>query len=188
MTPLLQSADCSILLIDPRKKHLDRLDPQSRKQIAQSLELVERAARAIAVPIHLAFPDGAPDPQHWIAGLGTAEPSRAHDLGSNGSSWSHSGLAAALDGQGRASLVLCGFWLETTVTFIALPALASGFDVFILMDAAPALAEHAHRPASNRLLQAGAVPTTTRQLVAEWIEASAVPDQRSTLSLLLATD
>jgi hypothetical protein len=85
-------------------------------------------------------------------------------------------------------LILAGFWLETTVTFLALPALASGFEVFVLMDATPASAETSARPAADRLLQAGAVPITTRQLIAEWIEASPDGGGRSALSRLVPSD
>src|SRR5512145_1796651 len=183
MTPLLQPAGCSVLVIDPREEHLGRRQPHQQKAVAQGLQLVEQGVLAATVPIHLAFP-GVPHPEHSIVTFGSAAPPRVHDLGDSGSSWSHSGLATTLAALGRPSLVLCGFWLETTVTFIALPALASGFDVFVLMDAAPALADDSHDPAAHRLLQAGAVPTTTRQLVAEWMEASAIPDQRSALSVL----
>jgi hypothetical protein len=85
-------------------------------------------------------------------------------------------------------LILAGFWLETTVTFLALPALASGFEVFVLMDVTPASADTSARPAADRLLQAGAVPITTRQLIAEWIEASSDGGGRSALSRLVPAD
>jgi hypothetical protein len=73
------------------------------------------------------------------------------------------------------------------VTFLALPALAAGFEVFVLTDASPACAEAAARPAADRLLQAGAVPITAHQLVAEWVEASD-PEIRAALSPLLSTE
>jgi hypothetical protein len=57
----------------------------------------------------------------------------------------------------------------------------------VLMDASPAWAETAARPAADRLLQAGAVPLTTRQLIAEWMEASD-PEVRAALSPLLPTE
>jgi hypothetical protein len=85
-------------------------------------------------------------------------------------------------------LILAGFWLETTVTFLALPALASGFEAFVLMDATPASTDASARPAADRLLQAGAVPITTRQLIAEWIEASPDGTVRSALSRLVPAD
>jgi hypothetical protein len=188
MAPLLQPADCCVLLIDPRREHLDRLDPQRQNALTQGLALVEQAAQTASVPMHLAFRGHAPDPQRSLARFDDAAAPRIHDLGERGPSWSHSGLADALAAEGRASLILCGFWLETAVTFVALPALAGGFDVFVLMDAAPARAKDAHGPAVHRLVQAGAVPTTTQQLVVEWIEASMDTGQRSALSRLAPAD
>jgi hypothetical protein len=185
MAPLLRPADCCVLLIDPRRKNLDRLDPQAQKALAQNLDIVEQALQAACVPLRLAFRAPAPDPQEWLTRVDEATPPPIHDLGNSGSSWPNSGLAAAIAGQAREALILAGFWIETSVTFIALPALATGFDVFILMDATPARVQDARAPAVDRLLRAGAVPTTTRQLVAEWIEADAIASQRSALSLLL---
>jgi nicotinamidase-related amidase len=137
--------------------------------------------------MHVAFRGHVPDPQRSLARFDDTAP-RIHALGERGPSWSHSGLADALAADGRASLILCGFWLETAVTFVALPALAGGFDVFVLMDAAPARGQDAHGPALHRLVQAGAVPTTTQQLVVEWIEASADTGQRSALARLAPAD
>jgi hypothetical protein len=185
MSPLLQPADCCVLLIDPRTEHIADFDPEKQQALAQNLDLVEQAVQLVAVPRHLAFVGNALDPQQWLAGLGETAQPRLHVLGSTGSSWSNSGLAAALAADRRASLILCGFWLETTVTFVALPALASGFDVFVLTDLTPARADRAHRPAAHRLFQAGVVPLTTHQLVAEWTEASADPERRARLSRLI---
>jgi nicotinamidase-related amidase len=188
MAPLLQPADSCVLLIDPRRQHLDRLDPQQQNALTQALALVEQAVQAASVPMHVAFRGHAPDPQRSLARLDDTTAPRVHELGDSGPFWSHSGLADALAAEGRASLILCGFWLETAVTFVALPALAGGFDVFVLLDAAPARGKDAHGPAVHRLVQAGAVPTTTQQLVVEWIEASADTSQRSALSRLVPAD
>jgi nicotinamidase-related amidase len=127
----------------------------------------------------------APAPQQLLA---TPEQSTAgvHIIGNGGFSWSKSGLAEALAAQGRASLILCGFWLETTVTFLTLPALANGFDVFVLMDITVARSDAARRPAGDRLLQAGVVPVTTHQLIAEWAEQTPDPHVSSSLSSLIA--
>jgi nicotinamidase-related amidase len=188
MAPLLQPANCCVLLIDPRREHLDRLEPQQQNALTQGLALVEQAVQAASVPMHVAFRSHVPDPHRSLAQFDDTAAPRIHALGDRGPSWTHSGLADALAVGGRASLILCGFWLETAVTFVALPALAGGFDVFVLMDAAPARGKDAHGPAVHRLVQAGAVPTTTRQLVTEWIEASADTGQRSALSRLAPAD
>jgi hypothetical protein len=85
--------------------------------------------------------------------------------------------------------VVSGFWLETTATFLVLPALACGLEVFLALDATAARSEDTCGPARDRLIQAGAVPTTADQLVSEWMEASTDPNQRSALaSVVLRTE
>jgi hypothetical protein len=187
MTPLLRPADCCVLLVDPRTRHLSRLDATRRAGPARCLGLVFDAAVACAVPVHLAFVGSVPEPSDRVSPLSSPPPTHAHALGTKGASWSRSGLHKALPAQLRSSLVLAGFWLETTVTFLALPALAAGFEVFVAMDASPAWEDTAARPAADRLLQAGAVPLTTHQLIAEWIEASDA-EVWASLSALLPTE
>jgi nicotinamidase-related amidase len=186
MAPLLEPAACSVLFIEPEERNLALLSAGSQHVIAKHIALLTRAACAACVPIHLAFTGDVPEPDQWLAAHRQLASPGLYGLGSRGSSWSGSGLDTALAAQRKASLVVCGFWLETTVTFLVLPALACGFDVFLALDVTPARAEDARGPAEHRLVQAGAVPTTAAQLVSEWIEASTDPNQRSALASVMA--
>jgi hypothetical protein len=188
MPPLLQPADCCVLLVDPRAAHLSRVDPIRQTDLTRSLDLLVDASLASAVPLHIAFSDSAPEVAEWALPVRLPAQAKVHGLGAAGFRWTGSGLNEVLAAQKRSSLILWGFWLETTITFLALPALAAGFEVFVLMDAAPASSLASARPATDRLLQAGVVPITTRQLIAEWIEASADAQGRSALSLLMSAD
>jgi isochorismatase family protein len=187
MAPLLQPADCCLLLVDPRARHISRMDPIRQADLTRRLNLLLDAALATAAPIHIAFVAAPPDAEEWAIARRPSPQTHIHGLGAAGSRWPATDLHSAVAAQNRNSLILGGFWLETTVTFLALQALAAGFEVFVLMDAAPASAEASARPAADRLLQAGAVPITTSQLIAEWIETSADADGRSALSLLAST-
>jgi hypothetical protein len=184
MSPLLQPADCCVLLVDPRAGHVGRLGPEHQQVQTQALNLVTNVAVAGNVPIHLAYPGVLPEAYDCLQGSLALPVESVHALGTAGSGWSNSGLNKVLTAEKRTSLVLAGFWLETTVTFLAIPALANGFEVFIVMDATPARIDAAAGPAADRLLHAGAVPITTHQLVAEWTEATTDPDVRSALSTL----
>lgn len=187
MAPLLQPADCCILLVDPRARHISRIDPIRQTDVTRSLRLLLDAALAVAAPIHIAFSGAPPNEEEWAIAPPSPPQPHVHGLGTAGASWSRSGLQAALAAQNRNYLILSGFWLETTITFLALPALAAGFEVCVLMDATPASSDASARPTTDRLLQAGVVPITTHQLIAEWIEAS--PDaEGSALSSLSSTD
>jgi hypothetical protein len=187
MTPLLRPADCCALLVDPRARNLDHLDAARQAEFARWLKLVGNAALACAVPVHLAFVGSVPEHHDWISPLSSVPATHVHALGTQGASWSRSGLDKALPAQRRSSLILAGFWLETTVTFLALPALAAGFEVVLLVDASPAWTDTAARPAADRLLQAGAVAVTAHQLIAEWTEVSDA-EVRAALSPLLPID
>ncbi len=188
MAPLLQPAECCLLLVDPRKQHIADLEGSQQQHLNSSLMLLAKAAHAALIPGHLAFVGGVPDPEQWLVGIVQFAPTQTHVLGNSGPSWANPGLASTLAAHRRRSLVLAGFWLETKITFMALPALATGFEVFVVVDATAAHDADARFTAINRLLHAGAIVTTTHQLIAEWAETSSDPDQRSALSRLVSPD
>ena len=134
MMPLLQPADCSVLLVDPRARHLSRLDAARQADPAARC-LNSPRKRHLPAPFRSTRPSpGAfPELHDWAPPLRPLPPAHVHALGTEGSSWSSSGLLAVLAAQNRGSLILAGFWLETTVTFLALPALAAGLEVFVLI-------------------------------------------------------
>ncbi|HML29826.1 MAG TPA: isochorismatase family protein [Hyphomicrobium sp.] len=187
MAPLLRPDDCCILFIDPVEGNVSSasIDDAERQALISRHALVEKAAQALQVPKVFAIYGEAEDRKNWIAQpCETADP-RIYAIVNSGSLWTSSGIGAALTQIGRACLVLCGFWLEESVTFAALNALADGFDVFALLDACPSREKEAQQHAINRLLQAGVVPLTTAQMVREWAEAIPNELQRSTLLDLL---
>lgn len=184
MAPLLHPPECSILLLDPKKQHIGSCHVATQGDLIQYFQLIERAAASALVPCHFAL---GGDPVDLLAKPSPDGESLVYPLSNSGPSWSNSGIAAALSAGNRSNLILCGFWLETRVTFMALHALSSGFDVFVLMDASPSFVAEARGPSSDRLLQAGAVPLTTRQLIAEWAEQSADLALRTNLSRLAAS-
>jgi nicotinamidase-related amidase len=83
-------------------------------------------------------------------------------------SFAHSAFGRALAQTGRSSVLLCGHWLEEYITFAAIKALSEGYDAYILADASPTRDGNAREMALLRLVQAGVVPMTTRQVIREW--------------------
>ena len=76
-----------------------------------------------------------------------------------------------LDGR-RSRLLIAGSNLEDVVTFETLEALAHGFEVFLLADLIEVLNPSIAPLHWDRLIQAGAVPTSISQILAEWSIAS----------------
>lgn len=186
MAPLLRPEDCCILFIDPVRRNIERIEIEDVDTFISRYVTIQEAAKMLDVPEYFAIDREHADKREWIAQPRECSKPRVYVVGPVGSLCS-TGLGAALTEEGRACLVLCGFWLEMSVTFAALNALADGFDVFVLMDACPSCDHHARDPAVNRLLQAGVVPLTTTQMVSEWAEVAPDDLRRSLLRELLAS-
>lgn len=87
--------------------------------------------------------------------------------------WRDERLRQAILDQGRHRLVLAGGWPDGSLAQAALAALEDGYDVYVLFDLCDGL-NLSSSPVAARLLQAGVVPLTARQLVLEWSDAAGV--------------
>jgi hypothetical protein len=88
-------------------------------------------------------------------------------------------------GDGRQRLLIAGVYLEEQVTTCALHGLAIGFEVFLLKDFIAARNNRHSQAFDMRLFQAGAVPTTLRQLMYEWLALEVSPDRQKVITQLL---
>jgi hypothetical protein len=98
--------------------------------------------------------------------------------------WPSSPLGAALAATGRNQVVVLGVWLEEAVTWLALNCLSVGLDTYVPTDATPAIDTDNEPAARARLIQAGAVPTSTAQIIREW---AALHMNARTASAILGT-
>lgn len=184
MTPLLNSLESCALFVDPRKQHLEWLPAPSQHRLNLVFRLLSDAISAASVPCHVVVAE--PNRHHQeLLFTPVAHDHHVHVTPAAGTMWSSSGLATALAAKSRPNLAICGFWLETHVSFLALSAVSAGFDVFLLTDATPPRVETTHEAAIARLVQAGVVPTSSSQLFAEWREQSSDPTLRAGLTALL---
>ena len=79
-------------------------------------------------------------------------------------------VESAVKNIGRQQLVLTGLWTSMCFAHTALHALRSGYDVFGVIDTAGSESKQAHDIAVQRMIQAGVVPLTWEQTVAEWMK------------------
>ena len=86
----------------------------------------------------------------------------------------------------RPRLMIAGKYLEEQVTICALNALHQGFEVFLLKDFIVARDAHHAQTFDARLFQAGAVPTTLRQSIYEWMSGDVAAERRDWMAQMLA--
>ena len=186
MLPLLDAPDTCVLVVDPSSHHLGHLPQPVQEQLARRFQILLEASSAVDVPCHYVLEDTAPRTSVVIPV--SSDQQRIYTLPDIGPAWRQSGVADALVAGNRTRLVISGFWLESRVSFFALCALSTGFDVYLLTDLTPACADYTRDPSLLRLWQAGTTPMTTHQLIAEWAEQTTDRSVRAHLTSLLTRD
>jgi Isochorismatase family len=159
MAPLLRPSECSVLIVDALNSQ------DSEFTVIANRDRVLEAASMCGIPSFVAL---------YLHDPTTGEPTnlsesaRYYSFPAIGVLWQDSAFGRALAQTGRSSVLLCGHWLEEYITFAAIKALSEGYDAYILADASPTRDGNAREMALLRLVQAGVVPTTTRQVIREW--------------------
>jgi nicotinamidase-related amidase len=81
--------------------------------------------------------------------------------------WEDEEFVAAVRATSRKKLIMTALWTEACLTFPALDALREGYEVYPVVDAVGGTSVEAHRAALERIVQAGAQPTSVVQLLCE---------------------
>ena len=81
--------------------------------------------------------------------------------------WEDEAFLTAVKATGRKKLIMTALWTEACLTFPALDALREGYEVYPVVDAVGGTSIEAHRAGLERIVQAGAQPTSVVQLMCE---------------------
>lgn len=179
MAPLLKPSECSLLVLgsagEPSPQDRDADFTAGRNRLLQATALCGVPAFLAMREPEVAEQAPASKPVHQ----------QIYSPAMPGNPWGETPLGLALARASRLSLLICGYWLEECITFTALNALGEGYDTYLVTDASPPLDIAERKTAIMRLVQAGVVPTTTRQVIREW--AGEIPDaaQRNRLLALV---
>ena len=175
MAPLLKPSECSVLVLDiagePSVHDADVIAARNR---------ILQAASLCGIPAFLAMRDRTEAATHGAQPKSSNQ--QIYSPPMPGNPWAETPLGLTLAKASRTSLLICGYWLDERITFTALNALGEGYDIYLVTDASPPLEVDHRHIAILRLVQAGVVPTTTRQVIREW--AGEIPDAENRAQLL----
>jgi hypothetical protein len=150
------------------------------------LKALVDAADMICIPIVLAHYPNTPVPGQ----IATASTIRRFDVvvpfDPAALDWPATQLGKAIAKAGRNQMIVSGFWLEEAITLLALRGLSIGVDTYVSIDATTAINPEFALAAHARLTQAGAVPTTTEQILREWTALSADASVQARILALLS--
>ncbi|HEV2218497.1 MAG TPA: hydrolase [Candidatus Dormibacteraeota bacterium] len=81
--------------------------------------------------------------------------------------WEDANFLDAVRATGRRKLIICALWTEICMAFPALDAMREGYEVYPVVDAIGGTSVEAHNAGLQRVVQAGAKPTSWVALAVE---------------------
>src|SRR5258707_15026526 len=81
--------------------------------------------------------------------------------------WEDPDFLNAVRATGRRKLIICALWTEICMAFPTLDAMREGYEVYPVVDAIGGTSIEAHRAGVERVVQAGAKPTSWVALAVE---------------------
>jgi hypothetical protein len=183
-SPLIDPAVSTVIMMAPAAPDLLSISPDLPTLHSQSNAAITQAAGVLDVPLYTLL--WRPEPQNLAVASQASHPSRRQFLLEEYQCpWLNRAFVEALSREDASVLIVGGFWLEHEILGTALHALADSYDVAILADITPPRQAPAADAATERLVQAGATPIVTSQLIREWMVAAPVGAKREALRALL---
>lgn len=177
---LLTPQNAAVVIIDFQPVQVSSIASRDKRQLVANITALARIARLYGLPTVLSSVNVATGRnQPLIHQLTDVLPGVPVVDRTSINAWEDQDFVSAVKATGRKKLVMAALWTEVCLVHPALDALAEGFEVYPVVDACGGTSLEAHDAALERLLQAGAQPTSWVQLICElqrdWNREATVP-------------
>src|SRR5271170_5627212 len=165
---LLTPDNCVVALIDYQPQMLFGTSNFDRQTIINSTVAFAKASRVFNVPVVLTTVETKSFSGNMWPQLRSVFPDQEPVERSSMNSWDDKNFVAAIEKTGKKKIVLAGLWTEVCVAFPSVQAIHDGYEVYVVEDCCGDVSQLAHDNAMKRVIQAGARPVTSLQVMLEW--------------------
>ena len=139
-----------------------------RQSIINNTVALGKAARVFDVPVVLTTVETKSFSGNLWPQIRAVFPEQPAIERSSMNAWDDKDFVAAIKATGRKKLVLAGLWTEVCVTFPSVQAIHDGYEVYVVEDCCGDVSQLSHDNAMKRVIQAGAKPVTSLQVMLEF--------------------
>jgi len=164
---LLTPDNCVIALIDHQPQMMFGVAGVDRQSIINNTVALGKAARVFDVPVVLSTVETKSFSGNLWPQIRAVFPEQPAIERSSMNAWDDKNFVAAIKATGRKKLVLAGLWTEVCVAFPSVQAIHDGYEVYVVEDCCGDVSQLAHDNAMKRVIQAGAKPVTSLQVMLE---------------------
>ena len=164
---LLSPKNAALLIIDYQPVQVSSIASMDKRAMVENVVAVARAAKLFGVPIVLSTVNVKQGGDPTVDKLKAVLPDSEEIDRTTINAWEDVEFVRAVKATGRKKLIMAALWTEACLTFPTLDALKEGFEVYPIVDAVGGTSMEAHRAGLERIVRAGAQPTSVVQLLCE---------------------
>jgi nicotinamidase-related amidase len=165
---LLTPKNCALILIDYQPIQVGSIASMDRRDLVMNIVAVARTAKLYGVPIVLSTVNvktgvnqpTIPQLAKVLDGIEALDRTTIN-------AWEDAEFVKAVKATDRKKLLMAALWTEACLSFPTLDAIREGFEIYPIVDAVGGTSVEAHRAALERMIQAGARPTSWVQVLCE---------------------
>ncbi|XZE19528.1 hydrolase [Pirellulaceae bacterium SH449] len=166
---LLTADNCALVFIDHQPQMAFGVANQiDRQQLINNVLLLAKAAKEYGVPTILTTVETEAFSGPMWPQLLDVFPDQTPIERTGMNSWDNAEFREAVKATGKKNILMSGLWTEVCICWPTLNMLDEGYNIYIVEDACGGTSQIAHDAALSRMVQAGAVRTTTIGTVLEF--------------------
>jgi nicotinamidase-related amidase len=178
---LLTPKNSALLLIDYQPSQIAGVNSMDRDLLLQNVVATAKVARLFGLPIvHSTINVKTGRGQPTLPPLAEVLVDSPAIDRTTTNAWEDPSFLGAVRATGRRKLIICALWTEICMAFPALDAMREGYEAYPVVDAIGGTSVEAHRAGLERVVHAGAKPTSWVALAVElqrdWARLDTVQD------------
>ena len=165
---LCTPADSAVVFIDHQPQMTFGVASIDRATLINNVTLLAKVAKEFNVPAVLTSVETESFSGYIWPQLLDVFPGQAVVERTSMNSWDDEGFRKAIEATGKKNIIMAGLWTEVCVTWPTIEMLGAGYNIYVVEDCCGATSQAAQEAALSRMVQAGAVRTTTIAALLEW--------------------
>jgi len=164
---LLTPQNAALLMIDYQPAQVAAVLSMDRRLMTANAVALAKCATLFGLPVVLSTVNVKDGSDPTVPALRAALPGLDEIDRTSINAWEDVEFVRAVKATGRKKLIMAALWTEACLTFPTLDALGEGFEVYPVVDAVGGTSAAAHRAGLERVIRAGAQPTSVVQILCE---------------------
>src|SRR3982750_3308567 len=160
--------ELAVVFIDQQPQMTFGMASADRATMINNVTLLARVAKEFKVPTVLTAVETESFSGYIWPQLLDVFPGQPVVERSSMNSWDDAGFRQAIEATGRKNIIMTGLWTEVCVTWPTIEMLGEGYNIYVVEDCCGATSVAAQEASLSRMVQAGAIRTTTIAALLEW--------------------